>query len=196
MKKVLIASVVCVVMILSVCYAASFSDVPGHWGETYINSLADKGIINGYTDGTFKPNGTIKKGEFLKLIMTSFMPDFDWTQQNEAYTHWASIYIETAMQKGIIPVDFCDETTANDEITRGEVVNILGKCDIIIANEAQDGAEMEFYDIDDLDDETFAMLSHCVAKGYIAGYNDATFKPNKTLTRAEVATILYRYLNK
>lgn len=196
MKKLLFLSVVCAVLALSVCLAANFSDVSGHWGEQYINSLADKGIINGYTDGTFKPNGTIKKGEFLKLVMTTFMPDFDWTQENVAYSHWASIYIETAMQKGVIDIDFVDESTVNDEITRGEVVNILGKCDIMIANEPQDGAQMELYDIDDLDDETFAMLSHCVAKGYIKGYEDLTFKPNKTLSRAEVATILYNYLNK
>ena len=196
MKKLLVVCVILIITVLSVCFAAEFSDTNGHWGETYINALADKGIINGYTDGTFKPNGTIKKGEFLKLVMTTFMPDYDWNQENVAYKHWAGIYMEAAMQQGVIGIDYVDESNVNEEISRGDVVNILGKCDIIIAQNPQDGTAMEFYDVDDLDEETFAMLSHCVASGYIAGYNDATFKPDKTLTRAEVATILYRYLNK
>ena len=194
MKKFLFLSLICIALIFGVCYAAEFSDVPGHWGEKYINTLADKGIINGYTDGTFKPNGAIKKGEFLKLIMTAVLPDQDWTTEPGEYSHWSGIYIEQALLKGVIDFGFVDESTANDEINRGEVAKILGKCDIIIADKPQDGAELEFYDIDDIDDETYAMLSHCVASGYITGYNDATFKPYKTLTRAEVATILYRFL--
>ena len=41
-----------------------------------------------------------------------------------------------------------------------------------------------------------AMLKHCVSRGFIEGYEDSTFKPERTLTRAEVATILTRYLAK
>ena len=190
MKKFLFMSVIIAVLILGICYAAEFSDIPGHWGAKYVNALADKGIINGYTDGTFRPNGAIKKGEFLKLIMTAVMPDHDWTTTAGEFSHWSGVYIEQALLNEVIDIGFVDESTANDEINRGEVVNILGKCDIIIADQPQDGTEVEFYDLDDMDDETYAMLSHCVAKGYITGYNDATFKPYKTLTRAEVATIL------
>ncbi len=194
MKRLLFLMVLCVLLLVGICYAAEFSDVPGHWGETYINTLADKGIINGYTDGTFKPNGAIKKGEFLKLIMTASMPDHDWTVEPGEFTHWSGVFIEQALLNKVIDYGFVDESTANDEITRGEVANILGKCDLMILDNPQDGVELEFYDIDEMDDESYAMLSHCVARGFIAGYNDATFKPYKTLTRAEVATILYRFL--
>jgi hypothetical protein len=41
----------------------------------------------------------------------------------------------------------------------------------------------------------YIMLAHCVAYDYINGYEDGTFGPGRTLTRAEVATILYRYYN-
>lgn len=196
MKKILVLCLICLILSLSVCFAVEFSDVSGHWGEQYITSLTDRGIINGYTDGTFRPNGTIKKGEYLKLIMTAFLPDFDWTQENVKYSHWSSIYIEKAEREGIIEEGSIDEENVNEPITREQVVVILGKCDLLLAKNSQDSEELEFYDVDDMDEEAFALLSHCVAKGYIEGYKDATFKPYKTLTRAEVATILYRYLNK
>ena len=58
----------------------------------------------------------------------------------------------------------------------------------------QVNASLEMYDIADLDDDTYALLAHSVGKGYITGYEDQTFRPNKTLSRAEVATILSRFL--
>lgn len=45
-----------------------------------------------------------------------------------------------------------------------------------------------------MSEEQKAMLQHVVYQGLITGYEDATFKPERTLTRAEVATILVRYM--
>jgi hypothetical protein len=52
----------------------TFSDVTGgkHWAESYIKTCVKAGLINGYTDGTFKPNDTITRAEictmFAKLL--------------------------------------------------------------------------------------------------------------------------------
>lgn len=45
-----------------------FSDIKGHWAEKYIASAANKGWINGYTDGTFKPDQYITRAEAAKFI--------------------------------------------------------------------------------------------------------------------------------
>lgn len=45
-----------------------FSDIKGHWSEKYIASAANKGWINGYTDGTFKPDQYITRAEAMKFI--------------------------------------------------------------------------------------------------------------------------------
>ncbi|MGI5892769.1 MAG: S-layer homology domain-containing protein, partial [Bacillota bacterium] len=45
-----------------------FSDVSGHWAEKYINSAAQKGWVNGYLDGTFKPDQYITRSEFVILV--------------------------------------------------------------------------------------------------------------------------------
>ncbi len=49
-----------------------FTDVQsGSWYYTNIMNLVDKGVINGYPDGTFKPDGTITRAEFTKLVIAA-----------------------------------------------------------------------------------------------------------------------------
>ena len=88
MKKLIFVLSLTVMMLSSMCFAVTFSDVQGHWAEQYIMELTDKGIINGMGDGTFNPQGSIKYGEFFKLIMVASLPDEDWTQPNAKYNHW------------------------------------------------------------------------------------------------------------
>ncbi|MFJ7952321.1 S-layer homology domain-containing protein [Lysinibacillus sp. NPDC096418] len=54
--------------IVPVASAAEFKDVAGNTHAEAINALADQGIINGYSDGTFKPNQTINRGQVVKLL--------------------------------------------------------------------------------------------------------------------------------
>lgn len=53
---------------LSPFVADRFSDISGHWANEYINSAADKGWVNGYPDGTFRPNQAITRAEFVTLV--------------------------------------------------------------------------------------------------------------------------------
>ena len=49
--------------------AATFRDVPGNaWYYGYVNDLSNRGILNGYTDGTFRPNQNIKRAETFAMI--------------------------------------------------------------------------------------------------------------------------------
>jgi len=45
-----------------------FKDVENHWAKSSINLWIEKGLIKGYSDGTFKPNGYITRGEFINLV--------------------------------------------------------------------------------------------------------------------------------
>ena len=45
-----------------------FNDVSGHWAEKYINSAAEKGWINGYSDGGFRPENPIMRGEVVTMV--------------------------------------------------------------------------------------------------------------------------------
>ena len=50
-------------------YAPSFSDVPdGEWYADYVSLCAGYGIINGYEDGTFRPDNSITRGAFAGIL--------------------------------------------------------------------------------------------------------------------------------
>ena len=45
-----------------------FSDISGHWAQDAINKAADRGIVNGYVDGTFRPDQNISRAEAIAMI--------------------------------------------------------------------------------------------------------------------------------
>ena len=49
-----------------------FSDIKGHWAEKTILKFKDKDIISGYPDGTFKPDSSVTRAEFAKIITEAF----------------------------------------------------------------------------------------------------------------------------
>ena len=51
-------------------------DIAGHWAESSITSMINKGYVNGYPDGTFKPNATITRAEFMKMIVNLRIWDY------------------------------------------------------------------------------------------------------------------------
>ncbi|MFB9754568.1 S-layer homology domain-containing protein, partial [Paenibacillus hodogayensis] len=47
----------------------NFSDIAGHWAVSDINKAVQSGIVNGYGDGTFKPNNIVTRAEFVVMLM-------------------------------------------------------------------------------------------------------------------------------
>ena len=68
----LIAVVLAVCMVLgsgpAVLLAQASTDIQGHWAEQVISRWVDRNIVDGYPDGTFKPNAPIRRAEFAALI--------------------------------------------------------------------------------------------------------------------------------
>ncbi len=95
-----------------------FSDVDTHWAKDYVNSLNALGVINGYPDGSFNPEGQVKIGEAIALIdrMFDFYSDVTSTVPNTG-EHWSNPNFENLVKKGIIRPE--DEIYKNYEPTRG-----------------------------------------------------------------------------
>ncbi|WP_034429820.1 S-layer homology domain-containing protein, partial [Caldisalinibacter kiritimatiensis] len=55
--------------------ANRFSDMGNHWADVTVGKLVELGILDGYGDGTFKPNNTITRAEFSKVVRTSLKLD-------------------------------------------------------------------------------------------------------------------------
>ena len=199
MKKllnILMAGVMFISLLGMSVYAIQFTDLPSdHWAYEYITTLVDAGVINGYDDGTYKPSGTIKRSEFLKLIVTSCIPnDINISEMPTEMQHWAAGYVAFAEQSDLIPENTITIENIDEPITRIEMVRIISNADIIIkGSEQQFEKRAIFKDIAKLNTESLMLLRHAVSRGFITGYEDGSFGPDRTMTRAEAATIIYRF---
>ena len=64
--------------------SVSFTDISGHWAEENIRKAAAQGLINGYPDGTFRPNAPITRAEAMAIVnrVLGRKPDADHLLRN------------------------------------------------------------------------------------------------------------------
>lgn len=110
--------------------AVAFTDIEEHWAYESIKIMSELGIVKGYADGTFKPQGNITRAEFATMISR-----FEEVQemQNKSYfvdinkEHWAYNTINYAYNRGWIS-GYEDKTFKPDNaITRAEAVTIINR---------------------------------------------------------------------
>ena len=107
----------------------SFTDVAEDaWYNNAISTMANAGILDGYEDGSFHPNGYITRAEFATIAVRFF----DLTYQGEDLFpdidgHWAQEYINQAADAGIIE-GYPDGTFGpQKQITRAEAVTMVNR---------------------------------------------------------------------
>ena len=131
--KRIFSAVMTVMMIMSlmICsYAASFSDVEStHSNYAAITTLADMGIINGYTDGTFKPDNAVTRAEMAKLISVLYGYDVATVAKSPftdvADDHWAVTFISTMKDVGIINGMGDGTFLPNNEVTYEQCLKMI-----------------------------------------------------------------------
>jgi len=108
--------------------AVSFSDISGHWGERQIKAVSSLGIMQGYSDGTFRPDTTITRAEFATIA--AYLFDDVETKSvpfSDTSGHWAETYIAKAYSQGLI-AGYADGTFKPDRnVTRAQLVAILNR---------------------------------------------------------------------
>lgn len=111
--------------------APGFVDLPaGHWAYEAVTSLAAAGIINGYPDGTFKPENSVTRAEFAKMVVYAMGqqdqvgPTTDQFQ-DVGRNHWANAVIKVAVDKGYLRGRGAGVFAPGEEITGAEVIAVL-----------------------------------------------------------------------
>lgn len=103
---------------------------PGTWYNTAVCTLALEGIVNGYEDGSFRPEHMVTRAEFvtMALRLAGISPSGAGRRfRDVSQTHWAAGYIQAAAGSGLI-LGYSDGTfRPNQYITRAEAVTILNR---------------------------------------------------------------------
>lgn len=105
-----------------------FSDVEiDTWYATYIEAAKTAGVLEGYSDGTFKPNQAISRVEALKILLVASRKDLAAevsTFTDTAESDWYAMYINYAKAKGLIQGYADGSFGPNKQITRGEFAKL------------------------------------------------------------------------
>ena len=170
-----------------------FADVKeSQWFYSYIDYMAEKNVIKGHDTGLFAPNDKVKRNEFITMINNLFglteKADVSFTDVDKG--SWYEPYYQAAYKQGYLQRAFGDIVfqTPKKELTREEAVALLMAYldpDIDVS-----GQTLDFSDAAEITPMYRNFIAQSVYQGIVIGYDDGTFKPKATLSRAEAATIL------
>lgn len=163
-----------------------------HWAYDSINAMNERGIIVGYDDNKFKPDNTVTYAEFIKMAVIA---DHEENVGVSSEGHWANNYYQEALDRGYFDRADISYIQLDDQISRSDMALILSN---IIGD--KEVANYESLDKALTDIKTTAKNEYHIKKvytaGILSGYPDNTFKPEKTLSRAEAASVIYRLFDK
>lgn len=183
MKKTMLLVMVVFLLMSSTVFANgnSLSDINNHWAEKNINRLNTVSIINGYPDGSFKPNNTMTRAEFIKVLVSSI-----GYETKDVTGKWYQKYLNSAIKEKIITNDLSSiDESPEQEITRLEAV-------LLFNNLIRKEIELDTTILEDpkfTDQKTTIPILTVYSYGVVEGYPDNSFRPNQKMTRSEVATI-------
>ena len=153
-----------------------------------------KSYVNGYPDGTFRPERGITRGE-VAAIFTRILTNKNAMRKSEtAFSDvtkemWFSGSVKY-LTDGKVLTGYPDGTfRPNAPITRAEFATIVARLKAL-----NGGGEDKFYDLGG--HWAKARINAVASEGIVNGYPDGTFKPNKDITRAEAVKITNKLLNR
>ncbi|ABI69474.1 S-layer homology domain-containing protein [Syntrophomonas wolfei] len=181
--------------------AVRFTDSQRHWGAQCIEEMAAIGLLRGYPDGTFKPDQKLTQAEALSLAMRVAADDAARDANDEEISDeeqsklagipaWLRGDADKAAKKGIIKLNRFHSAV---QASRVQVVVMIAKA---LGLEPADTTNIPFKDGLLISREDVGYILVLYQEGIISGNPNGNFNPNSAITRAEMASILQRLLNK
>lgn len=181
-----------------------FTDVAEDaWYHDYVYDLVYRGVVNGMTATTYEPEGKLTRAQFVKLLACS-LADAETLKTYEgkhpfkdSEGHWAEAYIAWAKDKGIVEGVSATEFEPEAPITREQMATIFGRYALKQGIELpKDAAPAQsFPDADKISEYAREFVELMRLAGILNGYEDGTFRPQNTATRAEAAKLFSLFLS-
>ena len=181
------------------------TDIGRHWAEANIRKFVQSGYIAGYEDGTFRPDNPVNYAEFVTIVArmglrpVRFDGGFKASRYGLPETAWFYNAFFIAAEAGIFgnPDDSylwrLEDEQPTDDAKRQYVAFYLANMIEYVAYIYQ---LQGYSDASEIDVQVINPINCMVFNGIIKGYPDGTFKPNGTITRAELVAMLTRILDK
>lgn len=187
-----------------------FSDIENHWGEKYINQVAQMGIANGMPDKKFNPNSSINVADTFTFLDRTLLLNNKYLkavnrenvkEYNVAENHWAYYTVSdiiSRMKESTLDYMFEGKNIPMDKnITREELAQIIYEIsDNKFTVDYTTASFNSFEDFSFVDYKYQKAMEYCVSTGMIVGRDNNNLAPKANLTRAELITVIQRLNNK
>ncbi len=198
MRKI-ISLILVLIMIISIFTTTNaeinLTDVKStDWFYSNVKEMIRLGMVDGYSNNTFKPENPVKADEFIKMLVIALGYD----AKPSTSTYWADGFIQRAEELKI-----CDTTFINDyrfDLTREQAVKIIANAlslkemrPLDLYYEHVKPLIKDFYLIQDKYKED---IIDCYVWGIMQGDNKKLVNPQKSITRAEATTVILRMIDK
>ena len=172
---------------------AELTDIAGHWAENVLMEWIAAGKIQGYADGSFKPDQSISRSEFVALVNRVFhftdqaVIDFKDVNASDWY------YNDLAIAKAVGYIEGYEDGTfaGNAPIHREEAAMVLLRL-LKLDDTVYRDQVAAFHDAGDIAKWSAGAVGAAFESGLIEGYENYTFQPQKPITRAEAVVMLSR----
>lgn len=173
----------------------SFSDVEKHWAKAAIEEAVARGIVKGYEDNTFEPDGKITRAQFavmlaaaLKLNQAADVPD---AADQADIPSYAVAAVGQARAAGLLVGDDDGAFRPNGNLTRAELAVIIASAKALTVTA---GAVPSFDDAASIPVWAQPSVAAVAEAGLMAGRGNNLFAPTDSTTRAEAATLVVNVL--
>jgi hypothetical protein len=178
--------------------ADKFEDISGHWAYDYIRYAVERGLFTGLSDTEFAPDGTMTRAMFVTVLGRIAGVDaeaykgraFDDVPEGE----WHSAYVKWASEKGVVKGVGENSFAPDASITREEMAVMLHRYAQFASVTLKSDTVSPFADAGEISSWATDAVNAMARAGIINGVGEGRFAPKNTATRAEVATLLSRFV--
>lgn len=174
-----------------------FDDIDGHWAKPVVTKMAFEGIVGGFPDGSYKPDETVSRAEFITMIMN--YTDDDISEYKNGFTDiskndWYADNVQTAYEKNYLPKAMTEDGKFYPEraITREEMAAVTS---CIYKNSAPKLYKADlgkFTDRNEIDSSAYEDMEIAVRLGIVNGTDETHISPKDNATRAQAAAMITR----
>ncbi len=179
-----------------------FSDVSEtHWAYNAIMELYTNGIVFGKTETEYDPTSFVKREEFIAMLVRAAQLELkDGIKEfaDVSDSDWFKSVLDIAYSNGIINGRGNGTVGAGENITRQDIAVIISNMILkgFLEEKKEDSKYTNFTDIDTVSDYARSSVITIHKQKIISGYTEGDFRPMNSATRAEVAAIIQRILDK
>lgn len=166
-------------------------NLKAHWAGESVEKWQGNGVIQGYPDGSFKPDHKVTRAELVSVInkLFGFSTLSEMSFSDVPAKAWYASALSIAKQAGYYKGFPDNKAKADTEVTRQDAATLIASVFSL-----EPGTKASAF-TDQASISAYAKEATLALSGILSGYPDGTFRPNEPITRAEVVTIVDRLVS-